>query len=80
MPIYEYQCRACYCRFEEIRHASAADKPACPSCASQDVVRLMSAPSPHGLDGPGLSGPSSGGPGGGPGGGLGGGCGSGGFS
>ncbi|WP_243368416.1 FmdB family zinc ribbon protein [Fundidesulfovibrio soli] len=71
MPIYEYQCRACSCRFEEIRHASSSEKPACPSCASKDVVRLMSAPNVQGLGGPDLSGPSSGGLGG---------CGSGGFS
>ena len=76
MPIYEYQCRACSCRFEEITHASSTKKPACPSCASGDVVRLMSAPNVQGLGGPDLSGPSSGGFGGG----LGGGCGSGGFS
>ena len=40
MPIYEYECRACGHRFEQlILHAST---PECPSCQSHDLERLIS--------------------------------------
>ncbi len=40
MPIYEYACRACAQRFEQL--VRAGDAPACPSCKSHDLERLLS--------------------------------------
>lgn len=40
MPIYEYECRGCGQRFEQlIMHAST---PECPSCHGRDLERLVS--------------------------------------
>lgn len=50
MPMFEYVCRACGERFEELR--SVRDEgpgPVCPECGSEKVVKLLStfaAPSP----------------------------------
>jgi putative FmdB family regulatory protein len=44
MPMFEYVCRACGERFEELR--SARDEgpgPLCPECGSENVVKLVSA-------------------------------------
>lgn len=41
MPLYEYQCRACGKRFEELVSASGP-APACPACQSPDVARILS--------------------------------------
>jgi putative FmdB family regulatory protein len=41
MPIYEYRCRDCGERFEELTAADAAD-PACPRCGGE-TERLLSA-------------------------------------
>ena len=44
MPMFEYVCRACGERFEELR--SARDEgpgPLCPECGSEQVVKLVSA-------------------------------------
>ncbi len=44
MPMFEYICRACGERFEELR--SAKDEgpgPLCPECGSEKVVKLVSA-------------------------------------
>jgi putative FmdB family regulatory protein len=40
MPIYEYECRACQHQFEQL--VRTGDTPACPSCKSQDLERLLS--------------------------------------
>ncbi len=41
MPIFEYRCSVCGDEFEHlVLHSSPA--PACPSCESQDIERLMS--------------------------------------
>jgi putative FmdB family regulatory protein len=40
MPIYEYTCRTCGTTFEVL--VRAGDIPACPSCASQDLEKLLS--------------------------------------
>ena len=40
MPIYEYQCNACQKEFEAL--VLGGDTPACPSCSSRDLARLMS--------------------------------------
>lgn len=40
MPIYEYQCRACGRRFEQlILHSTT---PECPGCQGHDLERLIS--------------------------------------
>jgi len=41
MPIYEYHCRQCASEFELIV-LPASPAPACPSCQSPDVDRLLS--------------------------------------
>ena len=40
MPIYEFRCRDCGNQFEQIIRASAT--PACPSCKSAELERLLS--------------------------------------
>ena len=43
MPLYEYQCKACQERFSEILSIKESDDvPACPSCGSEDVQKLVS--------------------------------------
>lgn len=42
MPLYEYQCGSCGCRFEELVSASDPKAPACPACKSADVARILS--------------------------------------
>ncbi len=41
MPLYEYRCRDCDRRFEEIVRGGA--KPRCPSCGSARLAKLLSA-------------------------------------
>ena len=40
MPIFEYECRACGHEFEVL--VRTGDVPACPSCTSQDLKKLLS--------------------------------------
>ena len=40
MPLYEYVCRKCSHKFEELVFGSA--KPVCPSCKSDDLERVLS--------------------------------------
>ena len=40
MPIYEYACRECSHRFEAI--VRSGESPACPSCQSINLERLIS--------------------------------------
>jgi putative FmdB family regulatory protein len=40
MPIFEYECRACGHEFERL--VRTGDVPACPSCNSQDLEKLLS--------------------------------------
>jgi putative FmdB family regulatory protein len=40
MPIYEYECRACRHRFEQLIIHSTS--PECPSCHARDLERLVS--------------------------------------
>jgi putative FmdB family regulatory protein len=44
LPIYEFECRSCTHRFEELVkvNGSTASAP-CPDCGSSDTARLMSA-------------------------------------
>jgi putative FmdB family regulatory protein len=44
VPIYEFTCRDCETRFEELVKANGADPHVdCPSCGSADTLRLLSA-------------------------------------
>ena len=40
MPLYEYRCKKCDATFELLLYGG--DEARCPSCASQDLVRLLS--------------------------------------
>jgi putative FmdB family regulatory protein len=40
VPIFEYECRACGREFELL--VRTGDVPACPSCTSQDLAKLLS--------------------------------------
>jgi putative FmdB family regulatory protein len=41
VPLYDFECRACHHEFEAL--VRAGDTPACPSCGSRDLRRLLSA-------------------------------------
>jgi putative FmdB family regulatory protein len=41
MPLYEFACSECGARFDRLQNASAS-APACPSCDSGSVSRLIS--------------------------------------
>ncbi|MBQ1337130.1 MAG: zinc ribbon domain-containing protein [Thermoguttaceae bacterium] len=43
MPVYEYKCEKCGSVFEELVR-NPSDKPNCPDCHSDAVVKRMSAP------------------------------------
>jgi putative FmdB family regulatory protein len=42
MPIYEYTCRACEHRFEELVSSTGGTLVACPQCSSDEVSKLFS--------------------------------------
>lgn len=43
MPMFEYVCRACGERFEEIRSRDLEQPaPVCPACGSEQVIKLFS--------------------------------------
>ncbi|MBM3288046.1 MAG: zinc ribbon domain-containing protein [Candidatus Eisenbacteria bacterium] len=43
MPIYEYECKACGSRFEELESFEARDKPhTCPVCGARKSRPLVS--------------------------------------
>ena len=45
MPLYEFECRTCHERFEDLVRSSDADQTVeCPACGAEDAVRLLSAP------------------------------------
>jgi putative FmdB family regulatory protein len=46
MPIFDYQCRACENRFEQLVRSDT--KVACPSCGGSKVTKLLSVPAPAG--------------------------------
>jgi putative FmdB family regulatory protein len=53
MPIYDFECRACSHRFEELVK-NAEEHPACPECGAPDAQRRFStfaAPAKFGLRG-----------------------------
>ncbi|WP_093393277.1 FmdB family zinc ribbon protein [Thermodesulforhabdus norvegica] len=41
MPIYEYECPKCNCRFEQLVFRQS-EKVCCPECGSSEVSRCMS--------------------------------------
>lgn len=45
MPIYEYACRGCGEEFEALIRGQ--ESASCPSCAGDDVERLLSLPAVH---------------------------------
>ena len=47
MPLYEYECRKCHHRFEEIQKVSDRRIRKCPKCRTGRVERLISAPAVH---------------------------------
>ena len=47
MPIYEFICADCQDSFEQLLSYSATQKPACPSCGSEQTHRKLSAPAIH---------------------------------
>jgi len=44
VPLYEYECRKCHHRFEEIQQFSDPPIKKCPKCGSRRVKKLPSAP------------------------------------
>ena len=44
MPLYEYQCPKCGCRFERIQKFSDPNPKKCPNCGAGKVERLLHAP------------------------------------
>jgi putative FmdB family regulatory protein len=48
MPIYEFECEECGCRFAELLLRSDSPAPACPECDARRVRRLVSRISPPG--------------------------------
>jgi putative FmdB family regulatory protein len=42
MPIYDFLCRDCEHRYDDLVAASDVDTQSCPECASSDVVKLYS--------------------------------------
>lgn len=44
MPLYEYECKKCHHRFEEIQQYSDPPIKKCPKCKKGKVVKLPSAP------------------------------------
>ena len=47
MPVYEFECEECGCRFEELAPSDTTSL-ACPECESERTRRLMSPVSPAG--------------------------------
>ena len=44
VPLYEYQCPRCGCRFERIQKFSDPDPKKCPNCGAGKLERLLHAP------------------------------------
>ena len=42
MPLFEYTCMACGCRFEKLHKAGAEYRTECPACGSAEVRKEMS--------------------------------------
>lgn len=46
MPLHDYHCPACDRQFELL--VRSADRPACPTCGTPDITRLVSRIAPAG--------------------------------
>ena len=44
MPLYEYECKACHHRFEQIQNFSDPLVRKCPKCGKKKVEKLLSSP------------------------------------
>lgn len=44
MPLYEYECKACHHRFEQIQKFSDPLVRKCPKCGKKKVEKLLSSP------------------------------------
>jgi putative FmdB family regulatory protein len=44
MPLYEYECRACGNRFEQIQKFADPPVEVCPKCGARAVEKLLSSP------------------------------------
>jgi len=42
MPIYEFECRKCGAKFEELLRSSDSSGVTCPKCGTNKIKRLMS--------------------------------------
>ena len=42
MPIFEYECVKCGCRFEKLQKDGSTGVPDCPTCGSEDVKKELS--------------------------------------
>jgi putative FmdB family regulatory protein len=42
MPIFEFKCRKCGAKFEELLRSSDSSSVTCPDCGSSEIKRLMS--------------------------------------
>ena len=43
MPIYEYTCKSCNKRFDQLVRSMSSDvKPACPACGSAETAKALS--------------------------------------
>ena len=42
MPLFEYQCKKCGYRFEELQKGTSAKPPKCPKCKSGQTTRQLS--------------------------------------
>ncbi|HEX9901229.1 MAG TPA: zinc ribbon domain-containing protein [Acidobacteriota bacterium] len=42
MPLYEFVCRQCRCRFEALVRLGGEKSVACPSCQGSDIQKLLS--------------------------------------
>ncbi|RZB34314.1 MAG: hypothetical protein SRB1_00082 [Desulfobacteraceae bacterium Eth-SRB1] len=51
MPIFEYVCKNCDCRFEQLVLSPKDPPPECPKCCGNNVKKLISAGNvrPHGI-------------------------------
>lgn len=52
MPMYEFECKACRHRFEELLRSGDGAAPACPECGKRGVERLPSVFAAHGAAAP----------------------------
>ncbi len=43
MPIYEFECGKCHCRFEKLVIGGDRENPECPDCGCRGTNKLMSA-------------------------------------